>query len=218
MRSRPRDDLVRAEGDRHGLRGRRRPGLRSLLRRAGPHPRARPRARPRPHRRHVRGDEPGRQLPRLAAVSREQAVALALPAARAAGCRRGGGAVRWRGRAGPRASSVSPVPAARAAGRRSSRALELDAADRRLRAAAGSGCSRLPRERRRAVLRRRVPSLRLRAAPPPARYRWSVAPGQEQRLVRPLLGRGGHCLRVWAVDGLGRLSAKPATLRVGVKG
>lgn len=52
--------------------------------------------------------------------------------------------------------------------------------------------------------------------PTSPRYRWSVAPGQDQRLVEPILGGGVHCLRIWAVDELGRLSAT-STLRIRVK-
>jgi hypothetical protein len=50
--------------------------------------------------------------------------------------------------------------------------------------------------------------------PAKARYRWSVAPGQDQLFVEPVLGRGMHCLRVWAVDELGRLSASSAVLKI----
>ena len=48
------------------------------------------------------------------------------------------------------------------------------------------------------------------------RYRWSVAPGEEQVASFPTLGTGVHCLRVWAADQLGRLSDTSSTSEVNV--
>lgn len=47
------------------------------------------------------------------------------------------------------------------------------------------------------------------------RYRWSVAPGGEQVVHQPVLGRGWHCLRIRAFDVLGRPS-RAAALEIDV--
>lgn len=44
-----------------------------------------------------------------------------------------------------------------------------------------------------------------------ARYRWRAAPGGLERSGADRLSRGTYCVTVWAVDGLGRPSARPAT-------
>jgi len=44
------------------------------------------------------------------------------------------------------------------------------------------------------------------------RYRWSVAPGSPQIALFPVLGKGTHCLRLWAADQMGRLSDRYSTI------
>lgn len=46
------------------------------------------------------------------------------------------------------------------------------------------------------------------------RYRWSVGPGEEQLAYFPALGKGMHCLRIWAADQYGRLSDTHSTSQV----
>ena len=54
------------------------------------------------------------------------------------------------------------------------------------------------------VLHLRVRERRLSERPGSPRYRWSVAPGEPSRSPSfPVLGKGAHCLRVWAADQMG---------------
>jgi hypothetical protein len=55
-----------------------------------------------------------------------------------------------------------------------------------------------------------------REGPVSPRYRWSVAPGEAQVALFPILGKGAHCLRVWAADQMGRISDTSSTSRVDV--
>ena len=55
-----------------------------------------------------------------------------------------------------------------------------------------------------------------RERPESPRYRWSVAPGEEQVAYFPVLGKGAHCLRVWAADQMGRMSDTSSTSLVDV--